>query len=74
MSDVGRRSEVDDLLETCKRYRDKDDRVQTHEYEDIVHSQLTVRAFYLKVRAPDLFDVQSMERPSEPRDYQMCTR
>jgi len=34
------------LLEACKRYRDKDDRVQTHEYEDIVHSQLTVRAFY----------------------------
>ena len=27
-----------------------------------------------EVPAPDLFDVQSMERPSEPRDYQMCTR
>src|SRR5213079_1514686 len=27
------RSEVDDLLEACKRYRDKDDRVQIQEYE-----------------------------------------
>ena len=56
------RAEVDDLLEACKRYRDKDDRVQIQEYDDLVYPQLTVHAFYVKYRLPIYFDVQSMER------------
>jgi hypothetical protein len=56
------RAEVDDLLEACKRYQDKDDRVQIQEYEDLVYPQLTVHAFYVKYLLPIYFDVQSMER------------
>ncbi len=56
------RTEVDELLEACKRYRDKDDRVQIQEYEDLVYPQLTVHAFYVKYLLPIYFDVQSMER------------
>ena len=55
------RAEVDDLLEACKRYRDKDDRVQIQEYDDLVYPQLTVHAFYVKYLLPIYFDVQSME-------------
>ena len=62
MSDVGRRSEVDHLLEPCKRYRDKDDRVQIQEYDDLVYPGLTVHAFYVKYLLPIYFDVQSMEQ------------
>ena len=55
------RAEVDELLEACKRYRDNDDRVQLHEYEDLEYPQLTVHAFYVKYLLPIYFDVQSME-------------
>ena len=57
------RSQVDDLLDACQRYRDKDDRVHIQEYEDLVYPQLTVHAFYVKFLLPIYFDVQSMERP-----------
>ncbi len=56
------RREVDDLLEECKRYRDRDDRVKIQEYEDLVYPGLTVHAFYVKYLLPIYFDVQSMER------------
>jgi hypothetical protein len=56
------RAEVDDLLEACKRYQEKDDRVQIREYEDLVSPQLTVHAFYVKYLLPIYFDVQCMER------------
>ena len=56
------RAEVDDLLEACRRYRDKDDRVQIREYEDLVQGDLTVHAFYVKYLLPISFDVQSLER------------
>ena len=55
------REEVDDLLEACKRYQDKDDRVRIKEYEDLVYPGLTVHAFYVKYLLPIYFDVQSME-------------
>jgi predicted enzyme related to lactoylglutathione lyase len=58
------RAEVDDLLEACKRYQDKDDRVQIQEYEDLKYPQLTVHAFYVKHLLPIYFDVQSMEHSS----------
>ena len=56
------RAEVDDLLEACKNYRDKDDRVQIQEYEDLKSPGLVVHAFYVKYLLPIYFDVQSMER------------
>ena len=56
------RAEVDGLLEACKRYQEKDDRVLIQEYEDLVYPQLTVHAFYVKYLLPIYFDVQSMER------------
>ena len=59
------RAEVDDLLDACKRYRDKDDRVQIQEYEDLTYPGLTVHAFYVKYLLPIYFDVQSMEHSSQ---------
>jgi hypothetical protein len=56
------REEVDDLLDACRRYQEKDDRVQIREYEDLVYPGLTVHAFYAKYLLPIYFDVQSMER------------
>ncbi len=56
------REEVDALLDACKRYRDKDSRVQIKEYQDLVYPQLTVHAFYVKYLLPIYFDVQCMER------------
>ena len=50
------------LIGACKPYRDKDDRVQIHEYDDLVYPDLTVHAFYVKYLLPIYFDVQSMER------------
>lgn len=60
------RAEVDDKLEQCKRYQDKDDRVQIQEYDDLVTGDLTVRAFYVKYLLPIYFDVQCMERAGVP--------
>jgi hypothetical protein len=60
------RDEVDEKLERCKRYQEKDDRVQILEYEDLVYDELTVRAFYVKYLLPIYFDVQCMERSGKP--------
>ena len=62
----GTRGEVDDLLERCRRWRDKDDRVQLKEYDDLVTGDLVVHAFYVKHLLPIYFDVQCMERGGEP--------
>ena len=56
------RQEVDDLLEACERYAEKDDRVSIKRYEDLVYPGLTIHAFYVKYLLPIYFDVQSMER------------
>jgi hypothetical protein len=56
------REEVDDLLDACERYSEKDDRVKIRRYEDLVYPGLTVHAFYVKYLLPIYFDVQSMER------------
>jgi len=60
------REEVDERLEKCKRYRDKDDRVKIKEYEDLVVGDLVVHAFYVKHLLPIYFDVQCMERAGQP--------
>jgi hypothetical protein len=60
------RAEVDEKLEQCKRYQDKDDRVQIKEYDDLVTGDLTTRAFYVKYLLPIYFDVQCLERAGAP--------
>lgn len=62
----GTRAEVDDLLEKCKRWQEKDDRVQIKEYRDLVTGDLVVHAFYVKYLLPIWFDVQCMERGGAP--------
>jgi len=57
------RQEVDDLLDACELYADKDDRVTIRRYDDLVYPDLTVHAFYVKYLLPIYFDVQCMERP-----------
>ena len=56
------RQEVDDLLDACKRYAEKDSRVQIKEYKDLVYPNLVVHAFYVKYLLPIWFDVQVLER------------
>jgi hypothetical protein len=56
------RQEVDDLLASCERYAEKDDRVTINRYEDLVYPGLTIHAFYVKYLLPIFFDVQCMER------------
>jgi len=56
------RAEVDEKLDECKRFQDKDDRVQIREYDDLVTGDLTTHAFYVKYLLPIYFDVQCMER------------
>ena len=60
------RAEVDEKLEQCKRYQEKDDRVRIKEYDDLVIGDLTTRAFYVKYLLPIYFDVQCMERAGTP--------
>jgi hypothetical protein len=55
------RAEVDDLVARAKAYRDRDDRVQVKEYEDLKTPNMTVHAFYVKFLLPIWFDVQCME-------------
>lgn len=62
----GTREEVDELLERCRRWREKDDRVQLKEYEDLVTGDLVVHAFYVRYLLPIYFDVQCMERGGKP--------
>lgn len=60
------RAEVDEKLEQCKRYQEKDDRVRIKEYDDLVVGDLTTHAFYVKYLLPIYFDVQCMERAGQP--------
>ena len=46
----------------AKRFKEKDDRVQIKEYEDLVIGDLTVHAFYVRYLLPIWFDVQCMEQ------------
>ena len=56
------RREVDDILEGCKRFAEKDGRVQIKEYKDLVYPTVVVHAFYVKYLLPIWFDVQVLER------------
>jgi hypothetical protein len=64
------RSDVDGLLEQCRKYQARDDRVLIKDYPDLVNQtdagELVVRAFYVKFLLPIWFDVQCMERAGTP--------
>jgi hypothetical protein len=64
------RAEVDGLLQQCRDYQARDDRVQIKDYPDLVNQtdagELVVRAFYVKFLLPIWFDVQCMERAGQP--------
>ena len=55
------RAEVDELLEKCKQWQKKDDRVRLKEYEDLVIAPTTTHAFYVQYLLPIWFDIQVVE-------------
>lgn len=57
------RDQVDDLLETCQRFQEKDDRLRLKELEDIVTPRVTQHAFYVRYILPIWFDVNALEYP-----------
>jgi hypothetical protein len=59
------RQEVDEVLDQCRRFQEKDDRLRIKEYEDLVVPTLTVHAFYVKHLLPIWFDVQCLEKSAE---------
>jgi len=58
------RDEVDSVLEQCRRFQAKDQRLRIKEYEDLVGPTVTVHAFYVKHLLPIWFDIQCMEWPA----------
>jgi hypothetical protein len=58
------RAEVDEMLERCQRFQEKDDRCRIHDFNDLVTGAVVVRAFYVKYLLPIWFDVQVIERPT----------
>jgi hypothetical protein len=59
------RGEVDDLLETCHRFQEKDERFRLKELEDIVTPRVTQHAFYVRYILPIWFDVNALEYPPD---------
>ena len=55
------RAEVEEVLEKCRKYQERDDRVQLKLYEDIDTGRAVIKAFYVKYLLPIWFDVQSWE-------------
>jgi len=55
------RAEVDALLEKCRAWQSRDERVQLKEYEDLEAGDATVHAFYVRFLLPIWFDVQVIE-------------
>jgi hypothetical protein len=62
------REQVDALLEACRKWQERDARVELKEYEDLVAGPVTVHAFYVRFLLPIWFDVQAIENApgSEP--------
>ena len=70
------REEVDHLLDLCRRFAEKDDRMQIVDYtqKDLVTGNVTVHAFYVKYLLPLYFDIQVIEHaegrgPARAWDY-----
>lgn len=55
------RDEVDALREAVQKWQDRDPRVETKDYDDLVNGPVTVRAFYVRFLLPIWFDVQCIE-------------
>jgi hypothetical protein len=55
------REEVDDVLESCRRFQEKDDRLSLKLFDDIVTPALTQHAFYVRYLLPIWFDVSVIE-------------
>ena len=55
------RTEVDELLEQCEKFSERDPRMKIKKYDDIEEGPVTVRAFYVKYLLPIYFDIQCME-------------
>jgi hypothetical protein len=55
------REEVDEILEQCRRWQEKDDRMRLKVYDDLVTGNVVVHAFYVKYLLPIWFDVQSID-------------
>lgn len=55
------REEVDAVLEKCRAFQRRDERVRIKEYEDLEQGTVTVHAFYVKYLLPIWFDIQNME-------------
>jgi hypothetical protein len=58
---IDSRTEVDELLEQCRKFRHEDDRLEIKEYDDLVQGPVTVHAFYVRYLLPIHFDIQCME-------------
>ncbi len=66
---VETRQEVDELLEQCQRYQEKDDRLELQIFDgDLTSPNIVCHAFYVRHLLPIWFDVQALEyRPgTEP--------
>jgi hypothetical protein len=55
------RQDVDDALEACERYAEKDGRVTIERRPDLAYPGLTVHTFYVSYLLPISFDVHSQE-------------
>lgn len=53
---------VDELLERCHRYQEKDPRLQIKEYDDFVVGPVTQHTFYVRYLLPIWFDVHAIRR------------
>jgi hypothetical protein len=57
---------VDELLERCRRYHEKDPRLQLKEYDDFVVGPVTQHTFYVRYLLPIWFDVHAIRRSDDP--------
>jgi hypothetical protein len=55
------REDVDDVLDQCRRWAEKDDRLQLKLYDDLHTGNVVVHAFYVRYLLPIWFDVQVIE-------------
>ena len=54
-------AQVDRVFSAVRAWRQKDERVQVKEYDDLVQGDVTVHAFYVRYLLPIWFDVQAIE-------------
>ena len=59
------RAEVDSLHDACLAFAEKDDRLRTLEFEDLVNPRITQRLFYFRYLLPLWFDVHALEYPPD---------